>query len=114
MGSVPSFPSFPKMEKYKNLKLSVAPRVIEKFCKLHGLSLLAVFGSYARGDYRKDSDIDFLIRFKMKKSLVDTIEDELELSGVLNKKVQFIEEDTIPSELKSMIDKEKIVIYEER
>jgi len=97
---------------HRNLPVSLD--MIKEFCKAHGISFLAVFGSYARGDYKQNSDMDFLVKFNSKKSLLDVIEDELEMGDTLNKKVQFVEEDAVPLELKKMIDREKVIIYEER
>lgn len=96
-----------------NQKIPIPVQTIKEFSKTHKISFLAIFGSYARGDYREDSDIDFLVRFKAKKTLIDIIEDEIELMDILQKKVQFVEEDTVPLELRDKIEKEKIILYEE-
>jgi len=45
-----------------------------------------IFGSYAKGDEKKDSDIDMLVRFRIPKSLFDIVGLELELSTILKKR----------------------------
>ncbi len=43
-------------EVFKKLK-AIKPELISRY----GVKSLAIFGSYARGDYREDSDIDILV-----------------------------------------------------
>lgn len=37
--------------------------LIEDFCKRHHIKKLALFGSYLRGNFGPESDIDFLVEF---------------------------------------------------
>jgi uncharacterized protein len=59
---------------------------IVKILKKNDVVKAGIFGSYARGDQKKDSDIDILIQFKGEKDLFDLINIELELKGKLKKK----------------------------
>jgi len=97
-----------------NLPLYFPKQKIREFCRIHGITFLALFGSYARGDNNKDSDMDFLVKINSGKSLIDVIRVENKMADLFDKKVQFVEEDTVPLELKKTINKEKIVLYEER
>ncbi|MEW6171958.1 MAG: nucleotidyltransferase domain-containing protein [Bacillota bacterium] len=36
---------------------------ISEFCKSHDMVFLGLFGSFARGDQRLESDVDFVVRF---------------------------------------------------
>jgi len=102
--------------KSNNLVVACLPpkQKIKEFCRIHGITFLALFGSYARGDNNKDSDMDFLVKINSGKSLIDVIRVENKMADLFDKKVQFVEEDTVPLELKKTINKEKIVLYEER
>lgn len=59
--------------------------------KKNGVKKAAVFGSYARGDYNKKSDVDILIEYaKEDKSYFDLISIQLELEKKLDKKVHLL------------------------
>ena len=55
--------------------------------KASGVTRSSVFGSYARGDQRDDSDIDILVELPKGKSLLDLIGLEQDLQDALGKKV---------------------------
>lgn len=55
--------------------------------KASGVTRSSLFGSYARGDARDDSDIDILVEFPKGKSLLDLIGLEQDLQDALGKKV---------------------------
>ncbi len=70
-----------------------------------------VFGSFARGEAKKDSDIDILIEVKAKKfSLLDLVGLELELKEKLKRKVDLVEYSTIHPLLKERILQEEVPI----
>ena len=51
---------------------------------------VGIFGSYARGDNKKDSDIDILVKFKESPSLLTLIKLENNLSEILGVKVDLV------------------------
>ena len=51
---------------------------------------IGVFGSFARGDYKKGSDIDILVEFKVSPSLLTLIKLENDLSEILGIKVDLV------------------------
>ncbi|HWL91981.1 MAG TPA: nucleotidyltransferase domain-containing protein [Phycisphaerae bacterium] len=46
------------------IRVELPLEAIEALCQKHGVAELSVFGSVLRDDFREDSDIDFLVRFK--------------------------------------------------
>ncbi|MCL6612313.1 MAG: nucleotidyltransferase domain-containing protein [Peptococcaceae bacterium] len=62
--------------------------------KKHGITRAAVFGSYARGEQKKRSDIDLLIGYPSgsKITLFTLVELGDELKKALNKKVDLVTE----------------------
>jgi len=78
--------------------------------KRHGVSKAAIFGSLARGEESKNSDIDILVEFKGEKSLLDLIGLKMELEEVLEKKVDLVEYSTIHPLLKERILREQMPI----
>jgi hypothetical protein len=51
---------------------------------------VGIFGSYARGENKKGSDIDLLIEFRETPSLLVLIKLENDLSEIIGKKVEII------------------------
>jgi predicted nucleotidyltransferase len=69
-----------------------------------------IFGSFARNEAKKDSDIDILVHFKNRKSLFDLARLELELEKGARRKVEVITYDSINPLIKSRILKEEVKI----
>jgi len=64
---------------------------VRKVLKKHGVVRAGFFGSYARGEQKKNSDVDILIEVKGRKfSLFDLVELEMEIEKALKKKSRFI------------------------
>ena len=74
----------------------------------------ALFGSTARGEARKNSDVDLLIKLKKGKTLFDIVRLKLELEKKLGKKVDIVEYDAVRPLLKETILNEQKVIYERK
>jgi len=47
--------------------------------KKHGAKKIEIFGSYARGEQKKASDLDLIVEFEKRKSLLELVEIEQEL-----------------------------------
>jgi predicted nucleotidyltransferase len=80
--------------------------------KKHGAKKIAVFGLYSRGEEKPKSDIDILVEFSERKSLLDIVGIEQELSDALGMKVDLLTEKSISPYLIGRIKKEMKVIYE--
>lgn len=80
--------------------------------KTHGVIKAAIFGSYARGDTKKNSDIDLLVKYGRKKSLLDFVGLKLDLENTLKKKVDLLTYDSIYPAIKDNILKNQKIIYE--
>ena len=78
--------------------------------KSFGVSKSFLFGSYARNESKKRSDIDFLIEFGKKKSLLDLVALKIKLEKAFKKKVDLVTEDAIPFKIKKFIKKDQIKI----
>jgi len=82
--------------------------------KSQGVLKAAIFGSYATGEAKKDSDIDLLVELEDDKSLLDLVGFKLELEDVLKKEVDVLTYDAIHPLLRDIILKEQQIIYEKR
>lgn len=73
----------------------------------------AVFGSFARGQEKKNSDIDMLIEFKGKKTLIDLVRLKFELEKKIGKKIDLLTYKSLHPLIKDIIIKEQKIFYEE-
>ncbi|MEW6574189.1 MAG: nucleotidyltransferase family protein [Bacillota bacterium] len=85
---------------------------ISEFCRRHDMVFLGLFGSFARGDQKLGSDVDFIVRFSKPKSLLELVEIELELTEFLGRKVDLLTEASISPYLRDRILSETRAIYE--
>jgi hypothetical protein len=76
--------------------------------------MIGVFGSVVRGEAVEQSDIDFLVEFAKRKSLLALVKLERELSAALGRKVDVVTEAAISPYLREGILNELQVIYEAR
>lgn len=87
------------------------PRLID-ICRQNDVSMVGVFGSVARGEAREKSDIDLIVRFSKRKSLLALVRLERELTEALGKKVDLLTEAAISPYLRERILKEMQVVYQ--
>lgn len=78
----------------------------------HGIKRILVFGSYARNEATLKSDLDLIVEFPEGTSLLDHVGIEIELSEVLNMKIDLLSQNGISPYIKDQVLKEAIVIYE--
>ena len=84
---------------------------LRPICTKYGVSSLAVFGSYARGEARRDSDVDMLVSFSRRISLITLVALEQELTELMGRKVDLHTEDGLSPYLRDRILKERQVVY---
>lgn len=92
------------------IKEEIFNRIV-RMLKKEGVKKIGVFGSYVRGEESPDSDIDVLVEFSDRKSLLDIIGIEQELSDTLDIKVDLLTEKSISPYLIDRIKREMVVIY---
>ena len=82
--------------------------------KKSGVARSAVFGSVARGEAKKNSDIDFLVEFEGKKHYLISPAWKLCLKTRWKKKVDVITYNALHPLLKDYISKDQKLIYEKK
>ena len=84
-----------------------------KFLLPYHPARIGVFGSFARGENKNGSDLDILIKFKDRISLLKLVQIEQELSDKLGIPIDLVTENSLKNpRLKKSIDKDLITIYE--
>jgi uncharacterized protein len=83
-----------------------------EICRRNDVSMLGVFGSVARGEASAQSDVDLLVRFSGRKSLLAVVSLERQLSDALGRKVDLLTEGAISPYLRAPILRDLKVIYE--
>jgi predicted nucleotidyltransferase len=89
-------------------------RKLIDLCRQNDVIRIGVFGSMARGEATEQSDIDLLIEFSTRKSLLALVALERKLSLALGRKVDLLTEAAISPYLRDRILHEQQVIYEAR
>jgi len=103
-----------EIEKRSMKEVTIDKTNLADICTRNDIEFLGVFGSYARGDHTSDSDIDLLVRLSKRKSLLDLVRIERELSERLGRKVDLLTENSISPYLRDTIQKELRVIYDQK
>ena len=72
-----------------------------------------LFGSFARGDANSRSDYDILVELDYSKRIgLRYIQMQLDLTNLLEKKVDLVSERALSRHIRPFVDKEKYLIYE--
>lgn len=85
---------------------------LAEICRRNDIAFLGVFGSFAREEATTRSDIDLLARFSERKSLLDLVRIERELSEALGRQVDLLTEASVSPYLLDRITAETTVLYE--
>ena len=100
----------PGTKKYEKLNINDIKKKIISTLKKNHVIKAGIFGSYARGEQKKKSDVDILVKINKKASLFDVIALKLELEKVIGKGVDLGEYESIKSIIKKDILKEEVRI----
>ncbi|MFH1362629.1 MAG: nucleotidyltransferase family protein [Candidatus Omnitrophota bacterium] len=74
------------------------------------VKVIGVFGSYSRGDSRKNSDIDILIEFSKTPDFFEFIRLEKSLENLLGIKVDMVTRNALKASIKNEILRETVYI----
>lgn len=96
------------------MTIQIIKKQILPILKRQGVIKAALFGSTARGEDKKRSDIDILVKLEKGKSLFDFVGLKLELEEKLGKKVDLVTYRAIKPRLKDIILRDEKIIYEKR
>ncbi len=93
------------MKNFESIKGEIVPLL-----RSNGVLRSFVFGSYARNEAREGSDLDLLLSFRERKSLLDLVALQFVLEEKLGMKVDIVTEESLYPRLRPYVDQEKIQI----
>lgn len=89
--------------------------IIKNLCETHHVEKLYLFGSATTTKFDKESDIDFLVKFKpfdLKLYFINYIDLKNKLKNLLHREIDLVEEQTLKNPyLISSIEENKELIY---
>ncbi len=94
------------------MTIGILKKKIIPVLKHQGVLKAAVFGSAARGQMTKNSDVDLLVKLPGSKTLLDLVGLKLDLEDRLGRTVDVISYGGISPRLKDIIFAEQKIIYE--
>ena len=97
------------MKRLKHIQLLLAAHK-QELRKKYKVKELGIFGSYARGEEKKASDVDILVDFEKVPDLLTLVNMEGYLESILGKKVDSVRKAAIRPELRKTILKEVIMV----
>ncbi|TAN32998.1 hypothetical protein EPN28_03275 [Patescibacteria group bacterium] len=93
------------------MTLKTLNKKIFPILKKNGVTKAAIFGSFARGEQTKKSDLDLLVKLQKNKSLLDLVGLKLELEDKLGLRVDVLSYGGINPLLRKTILSGQKVIY---
>jgi len=93
------------MEEIEQIKKKIVP-VLKKF----NVTKAGIFGSYARGEQKKRSDVDILIELDNSADLFDLIRLQANLEKEVKRKVDLVEYSLIRQEIRENILNDEVQI----
>ena len=87
---------------------------LQDFFSAYPVEKAWIFGSYARGEETRKSDLDVLVRFDKNATitLIDYAKIMNNLSDLLHKKVDLVQEGTLYKFAQESVEDDKILVYE--
>ena len=76
----------------------------------YSISELGIFGSYARGEQRSDSDLDVLVAFERPVTLFDLVRLEDDLADELGVEVDLVTKESLKPRIESRVSEDLVYV----
>lgn len=93
-------------EKLQDLRARMAPTLAS-----YGVVRASVFGSWARGEARDDSDLDMLVQFEEGRSLLDLVGLQQDLSDELGVNADVVTFESLHPLLRDQVLREQVPLF---
>lgn len=87
--------------------------IVTPIAREHGVQKISLFGSRARGDYRSDSDYDFVITKGAVDGMLSYLSFVYALEDALGTHVDVVTDSSEDQEFLNNIRKDEVVLYEQ-
>lgn len=98
------------MSKELKKNLNILNQQLYSLKREYGVRKMGIFGSFARGDQKRNSDIDILVEFSKPIGLFKFINLENHLTKTLNRKVDLVTRNALKRAIKNDVLKEIIYV----
>jgi len=88
-------------------------KIVREIAELYGVERVSLFGSYARGNARPDSDIDLRIDKGRIRGLFQLSGFHLDLEERFNTQVDVLTTESLDDKFRKWISQEEILLYEQ-
>lgn len=92
-------------------ELQKIKRQIIPILKKAGVKKTEIFGSFARGDFNKRSDVDLIVQLKTGFGMFAFVQLKRDLENKLGRKVDLLTSKSIHRLLKPHIDRDRVKVY---
>lgn len=86
---------------------------LARLCREHGVVFAGLFGSRARGEASPDSDVDVLVRFDERRSLIDQARVEREIGEAMGRSVDLVTENALSPYLRDQVEADLEVLVDD-
>jgi predicted nucleotidyltransferase len=86
---------------------------LARLCQEHGVVFAGLFGSQARGESSLDSDVDVLVRFDERRSLIDQARVEREIGEAMGRSVDLVTENALSPYLRDKVEADLEVLVDD-
>ena len=93
------------MKELEDIKKKIVP-----ILKKNNVKKAGIFGSYARGEQKKNSDVDILVEVEKEADLIDIIRLKNTLEKAVKRKIDLVEYNCIRQEIRQNILREEMPI----
>ena len=97
-------------QKNKQRDIATVRRQVVPILKQHDIKRAALFGSFARGEQTRKSDLDVLVEFRGSKSLLDLVALKLALEDKTGRKVDVLTYRALHPALRGRVLSEQVVL----
>ncbi len=93
---------------------AVSRAALAAFARRHGVLLLALFGSAARGEMHATSDVDVVMDLKpeSRAGLFEQVRMADELEALFGRRVDLVTRESLKPRVRTTVDREAVVLYE--